>query len=120
MNRAAHVAASDTSFTGEILALDLLRAAPVTQEPFPFFIVPRFVRAEALDAIRMHAENSRESGRIRFAAAAPTGFPQAALLSVTLRVAKAGTRPVVTLDMRELNTTDGASLLQQLVAVPSP
>jgi hypothetical protein len=52
MNRAAQIAQSDTHFTGDILALDLLRAAPVTQEPFPFFIVPRFVRAEALDAIR--------------------------------------------------------------------
>src|SRR3569623_1472755 len=52
MNRAAHLAQSDTHFAGEILALEVLRAAPVTQEPFPFFIVPRFVRAEALDAIR--------------------------------------------------------------------
>ena len=80
----------------------------------------RFVRAEALTADGMHAENGRESGRIRFAGAAPTGFSEPALLSVTLRVRKAGTRPTVHLDMRELNATDGASLLQQLVAVPSP
>jgi hypothetical protein len=32
--------------------MDALRAARVEQDPFPYFIVPRFVRAEALDAIR--------------------------------------------------------------------
>jgi len=52
MNRAAHLAESETNIPGEILALDSLRAASVVQEPFPFFIVPRFVKAEALDAIR--------------------------------------------------------------------
>lgn len=31
--------------------LDALRAAPVTQEPFPYLIVPGFVRADAMDAI---------------------------------------------------------------------
>lgn len=34
--------------------LDALRAAPLTEEPFPFVIVPGFVRAEALPAI--HAD----------------------------------------------------------------
>lgn len=31
--------------------LDALRAAPVTKEPFPYLIVPGFVKAEAMDAI---------------------------------------------------------------------
>ena len=31
--------------------LDALRAAPVMQEPFPYLIVPGFVKAEAMDAI---------------------------------------------------------------------
>jgi hypothetical protein len=83
-------------------------------------LTARFVRAETPTAAGMHAENSRESGRLRFAGAAPTGFPEPALLSVTLRVRKAGTRPAVRLDVRELNATDGASLLQQLVPVSSP
>ena len=52
MSRAAQLAKSETNIPGEILALDSLRAASVVQEPFPFFIVPRFVKAEALDAIR--------------------------------------------------------------------
>jgi hypothetical protein len=32
--------------------LDALRAAPIAQSPFPFAIVPHFVRASALDVIR--------------------------------------------------------------------
>jgi hypothetical protein len=35
----------------DILDLTALRAAPVATEPFTFFIVPRFVKAGALDAI---------------------------------------------------------------------
>ena len=31
--------------------LDALRAAPVTQEPFPYLIVPNFVRPEAMEKI---------------------------------------------------------------------
>jgi SM-20-related protein len=31
--------------------VDAVRAAPLTREPFPYFMVPRFVRPEALDAI---------------------------------------------------------------------
>jgi SM-20-related protein len=31
--------------------LDALRAAPVTKEPFPYLIVPGFVKSEAMDAI---------------------------------------------------------------------
>jgi SM-20-related protein len=62
MNRAAHLAKSETHVPGQILALDLLRAAPVAQEPFPFFIVPRFVQAEALDAIRADFPVIRHAG----------------------------------------------------------
>ncbi|MDE1901871.1 MAG: 2OG-Fe(II) oxygenase [Alphaproteobacteria bacterium] len=35
----------------QTIDLDALRAAPVTREPFPYMIVPHFVRADAIDAI---------------------------------------------------------------------
>ena len=82
-------------------------------------VAARLVRADAPEGEGLHAENTRESGRIRFAGAAPTGVSEPSLLTITLRVRKAGTRPVLRLDMRELNATDGGSLMEHLVAVPS-
>jgi hypothetical protein len=83
-------------------------------------LTARLVSADApVNADGMRAQNTRESGRIRFAGAAPTGFADATLLTVTLRLRKAGTRPSLHLDMRELNAVDGVSLMPQLVAVPA-
>jgi SM-20-related protein len=45
-----------------VVDLAALRAARVEREPFDFFIVPRFVRAEALDAIRADYPAIRHPG----------------------------------------------------------
>jgi hypothetical protein len=63
----------------------------------------------------VRVENARIAGAVRFAGAEPRGFQPGRLLSVVLRVAKPGARPVVGLTMIELNATDGTSLLKQLV-----
>jgi hypothetical protein len=70
----------------------------------------------------VRVENARIAGAVRFAGAEPLGFQAGQLLSVVLRVAKPGMRPVVRLTMIELNATDGTSLMKQLVtsAAKSP
>jgi len=62
----------------------------------------------------MRVENTTIPGRVNFAGAAPAGFPQGTVLSVVLRLRKAGVQPAVQLRMLELNTTDGTDLLKQL------
>ena len=62
MNRTASLAKSATPMPDEFLDLDALRAASVVREPFPFFIVPRFVKAQALDAIRVDFPVIRHAG----------------------------------------------------------
>ena len=42
--------------------MDALAAAEVSRDPFPFFIVPRFVRADTLDAIREDFPAIRHAG----------------------------------------------------------
>ena len=42
--------------------VDAVRAAPVSREPFPHFIVPRFVKAEALEAINADFPNVTHAG----------------------------------------------------------
>ena len=37
--------------TTQTINLDALRATPVTQDPYPYLIVPGFIRAEALEAV---------------------------------------------------------------------
>jgi hypothetical protein len=63
----------------------------------------------------MRVENTTPAGRVRFAGAAPAGFPEGALLTVLLRVRTPGARPALRLQMLEMNGTDGRSLLKQLV-----
>jgi len=62
----------------------------------------------------MRVENTRMAGSVRFAGANPEGFAQGMLLRVQLRVRKPGKVPSFRLQMRELNSTAGASLLTQL------
>jgi hypothetical protein len=59
----------------------------------------------------MRVENARDGGRVRFAGAEPTGFTQGMLLRVTLRLTRPGKVPAIALQMRELNSTQGGSLL---------
>jgi hypothetical protein len=63
----------------------------------------------------VRVENAQIPGMVKFAGAEPTGFAAGQLLSIALRVGKAGTTPGVRLKMIELNGTDGASMLKQLV-----
>lgn len=67
----------------------------------------------------VRVENPRVKGQVNFAGAAPAGFPGRALVTVVLRV-RAGTRPALRLAMKELNSTDGASLVKQLVVAGAP
>jgi hypothetical protein len=52
MSRAANRIREDILSGQACVDMDAVSAARVEREPFPYFIVPRFVRAEALDAIR--------------------------------------------------------------------
>lgn len=63
----------------------------------------------------MRVDNANVRGSVRFAGAAPQGFRDPSLVTVTLRVSRPGTAPRVRLRMIELNATDGASLLTHLV-----
>ena len=53
MSRAASLTTQQTNLPAGFLDMEALRAASVQRDPFPFFIVPRFVIAEALEAIRV-------------------------------------------------------------------
>ena len=52
MNRANTQAQNQAVLPREFIDLDALGAVSVERAPFPYFIVPRFVKTEALDAIR--------------------------------------------------------------------
>ena len=62
MNRAASVSQPRPNLPAAFTDLDGLNSAEVRREPFPFFIVPRFVRTEALDAIRADFPEIRHAG----------------------------------------------------------
>jgi SM-20-related protein len=62
MNRAASVSKPRTNLPAAFIDMDALRSASVERDPFPFFIVPRFVKAEALDAIRVDFPVIRHAG----------------------------------------------------------
>jgi SM-20-related protein len=52
MNRASNLAQTQAVLPQAFIDLEALDAAPVEHAPFAFFIVPRFVKPKALDAIR--------------------------------------------------------------------
>ena len=52
MNRASNLARNQAVLPDAFIDMDALSAAPVERAPFAYLIVPRFVRAKALDAIR--------------------------------------------------------------------
>jgi hypothetical protein len=62
----------------------------------------------------VRVENATIAGQVNFAGAAPSGFAGRTLVTVVLR-AKGAQRPALKLAMKELNTTDGKSLMQGLV-----
>lgn len=67
----------------------------------------------------VRVENANIAGQVNFAGAAPQGFPGRALVTVVLRV-RGGQRPALRLTMKELNTTDGRSLMKGLVVAETP
>jgi SM-20-related protein len=52
MNRRSNLAQEHAALPEAFIDLDALSAVSVEREPFPYFIVPGFVKAEARDAIR--------------------------------------------------------------------
>lgn len=68
----------------------------------------------------VRVENTTLEGQVNFAGAAPNGFPGRALVTVVLRVRSVGADPRLRLEMKELNATDGTSLMRQLGAVRTP
>lgn len=63
----------------------------------------------------VRVENTTLKGQVNFAGAAPSGFPGRALVTVVLKLRRAGAQPALRLKMKELNGTDGANLMQRLV-----
>lgn len=68
----------------------------------------------------VRVENATRKGRVNFAGAAPTGFPGRALVTVVLQLRSASARPALLLRIKELNTTGGQKLLQELVVEGAP
>ncbi|MDR3450255.1 MAG: 2OG-Fe(II) oxygenase [Alphaproteobacteria bacterium] len=50
--------------TTQTIDIEALRAMPVTQEPFPYLIVPHFVRAEAVDKIEADYPDVKVPGSV--------------------------------------------------------
>lgn len=68
----------------------------------------------------VRVENATIPGQVNFAGAAPAGFPGRVLVTVVFR-ALGSQRPQLRLAVKELNTTDGKSLMQSLVVMePAP
>ena len=68
----------------------------------------------------VRVENAMLRGQLNFAGASPTGFPGRALVTVVLKLGSASTRPSLRLLIKELNTTDGQKLSQEVVIVGAP
>lgn len=68
----------------------------------------------------VRVENATIKGRVNFAGAAPAGFPGRALVTVVLKVGKDAARPTLRLTIKELNTTDGQKLSQDVVVEGAP
>ncbi|HMC57191.1 MAG TPA: hypothetical protein VKH19_18575 [Gemmatimonadaceae bacterium] len=66
----------------------------------------------------MRVENATQPGRVNFAGASPAGFPEGGVVRIVLRLRKPGVRPALHLEMKELNTTEGADLMKELAAAP--
>ena len=68
----------------------------------------------------VRVENTTIRGQVNFAGAAPAGFPGRALVTVVLRLGKSGAKPMLRLQIKELNTTDGQKLSQDVVVEGTP
>ena len=63
----------------------------------------------------VRVENATIKGQVNFAGAAPAGFPGRSLVSVVLKLPSRTTKPALRLRIKELNTTDGQKLSQDVV-----
>ena len=63
----------------------------------------------------VRVENARIKGQVNFAGAAPAGFPGRALVTVVLKLSGATVKPSLRVTIKELNTTDGQRLAQDVV-----
>jgi hypothetical protein len=63
----------------------------------------------------VRVENATIRGQVNFAGAAPAGFPGRALVTVVLKLDGSTRKAALRLEIRELNTTDGQKLAQQVV-----
>lgn len=77
----------------------------------PTTTVVRIVKPEG----GVRVENATIAGQVNFAGAAPTGFPGRSLVTVVLKLGKTTARPALRLQIKELNTTDGQKLSQEVV-----
>jgi hypothetical protein len=68
----------------------------------------------------IRVENSTLGGQVNFAGAAPSGFPGRALVTVVLKLQGASAKPSLRLLIKELNTTDGQKLSQEVVVEGPP
>lgn len=68
----------------------------------------------------VRVENATIEGQVNFAGAAPEGFPGRSLVTVVLRLKGAAARPALRLRIKELNTTDGQRLSQDVVVEGAP
>ena len=63
----------------------------------------------------VRVENAALKGQVNFAGAAPAGFPGRGLVTVVLKLRRPGSAPALRLTMKELNSTDGKSMMKELV-----
>jgi hypothetical protein len=68
----------------------------------------------------VRVENTTIRGQVNFAGAAPAGFPGRSLVTVVLKVRKPVAKPMLRLQIKELNTTDGQKLSQDVVVEGTP
>jgi hypothetical protein len=77
------------------------------------------VRVEKLEG-GVRVENATIGGQVNFAGAAPAGFPGRSLVTVVLRLGTPAAKPTLRLQIKELNTTDGQKLSQDVVVEGAP
>jgi len=68
----------------------------------------------------VRVENTTIRGQVNFAGAAPAGFPGRSLVTVVLKLGKPVAKPMLRLQIKELNTTDGQKLSQDVVVEGTP
>ena len=68
----------------------------------------------------VRVENATIRGQVNFAGAAPAGFPGRSLVTVVLKLGTPAAKPMLRLQIKELNTTDGQKLSQDVVVEGTP